>query len=149
MPFDLGDHTAHPVPRPGLVTETGVEPDDVIWWTTDGTLEQMGDVLLQNRIRLEADGLEVAFSFQERIKIRDGEGGVGAEIASQFNEPRWLLPHCRHCIASKDRHSSHGLALQRAFRVPRLEASVPDVKAAQEVRQTVTIHVFRLVSTKC
>jgi len=40
----------------------------------------MGDTILENGVRLKADGVEEVFGFQKLIDARCGEGGVPSEI---------------------------------------------------------------------
>ena len=42
----------------------------MVWRPPDGTGEKMGDVLLKNHIRLEPNGVGVAFGFEEFIDVR-------------------------------------------------------------------------------
>ena len=75
MPFDLGNDTAFLVPRSGLIAEAGVIAPDMIGWTSDWARQQMGNTLLENRVRLEADGVEEALSFQELVNVRYAMAG--------------------------------------------------------------------------
>ena len=43
---------------------------------TDGAFEQMGDVSLEDRVGLEADGVLVALGFQVVVEIGQGKGGI-------------------------------------------------------------------------
>jgi hypothetical protein len=60
MPFYLGDHPPLPAPRSGLIAEASMEPLDVLRRTADRAFEQVGNVTLEDRVGLEADGVLVA-----------------------------------------------------------------------------------------
>ena len=47
----------------------------------------MGDTLLENGVRLEADCVEEIFSFQKIIDSRSREGGIPSEVAAQVPLP--------------------------------------------------------------
>lgn len=79
MPFDLGHLPAFPAPQSCPIAEAGVEPPNIAGWPTDRALEKAGDMALENRGRLEADGVFVALGLQEVIEIRKREGGIALE----------------------------------------------------------------------
>ena len=43
----------------------------------------MGDTLLENGVRLEADGVEEIFGFQKSVDTRCRKGGIPSEVAVQ------------------------------------------------------------------
>jgi hypothetical protein len=55
MPFDFGDHPARLGPASRLIGEIGVEPSDLARRSSDRTLEQMPDPVLENLIGWNAD----------------------------------------------------------------------------------------------
>ena len=83
MPFDLGNDTAFLVPRSGLIAEVGVIAPYMVRRTANGAGQQMGNALLKNSIRFEADGVEETFCFQERVDVRCGKGGIPSEVTTQ------------------------------------------------------------------
>ncbi len=83
MPLDLGHDPAGLATGCRLVAEAGVKDSDVVRRPSDGPGQQMCDLLLQDRVGRQADGLGVAFGFQERVDLRLGESGIRAEIAAQ------------------------------------------------------------------
>ena len=64
MPFNLGNDAAFLVPRSGLIAEAGVITSYPVRRTANGVGQQMGDILLKNCVRFEADGIKEIFSFQ-------------------------------------------------------------------------------------
>ncbi len=72
MPFDLGDDTAFLVPRSGLIAEAGVKTPYMVRRTANGARQQMGDALLENLVRLEADGVQETLTFQKLIEAFEG-----------------------------------------------------------------------------
>ncbi len=70
MPFDLGNDTAFLAPRSGLIAEAGVIAPHMIRRTANGARQQMGDALLDNRVRFETDGVKETLTFQKLIDIR-------------------------------------------------------------------------------
>ena len=47
----------------------------------------MGNALLENSVRLEADGVKKTFCFQELVDVRCGKGGIPSEVAAQVPFP--------------------------------------------------------------
>ena len=82
MPLDLGHDTAGLAPGRGLVSEIRVKDPDMVRWPPDGAGQQVLNLPLQDRVGRQADGVGVAFGFQEFIDLRLGEGGIGPEIAA-------------------------------------------------------------------
>jgi hypothetical protein len=87
MPFDLGNDAAFLVPRSGLIAEAGMETADMVWRTANRARQQMGDALLENLVRLEADGVQETLTFQKLINVRCSKGGIASEIAAQVPFP--------------------------------------------------------------
>jgi hypothetical protein len=83
MPFNHGDDAAFLVPRSSLIAEAGMEKADMVWRTANGARQQMGDALLENLVRLEADDVQETLVLQKLINVRCGEGGIASEIATQ------------------------------------------------------------------
>ena len=55
--------------------------------TVDGTRQQVGDALLQDRVGRETDSVEEVLGFQKLVDIRLGEGGIPSEVAAQVPFP--------------------------------------------------------------
>lgn len=83
MPFDLGNDTAFPAPRSGLIAEAGVIAPHMAGWTANGTRQKMGNTFLKNLIGFEMDDVIVILTFQKFIKVGRGESGVPSEIVAQ------------------------------------------------------------------
>ena len=60
-----------------------MEKADMVWRTANGARQQMGDALLENLVRLEADDVQETLVLQKLINVRCGEGGIASEIATQ------------------------------------------------------------------
>ncbi len=69
------------------ITEAGIGAPHMIGRTTDGTCEQVGDALLQNRVGRQTDGVRVTFRFQELVDLRLGKCGVAPEVAPTRERP--------------------------------------------------------------
>lgn len=63
MPLDLGDRAAFPAPRSSPIAEGGVEPPHMVRRTADRSIEEMGNMRLKYRVRLEADRVLVTLGF--------------------------------------------------------------------------------------
>jgi hypothetical protein len=59
-----------------------MEDPDMVRRSPDGSGQQVRDLVLQDRVGRQADGVGVAFGFQEFVDLRLGEGGIGPEIAA-------------------------------------------------------------------
>ena len=53
-------------------------------WPTDRAFEQMGDMALKHRVRLEADGVIVTLSLKEVIETGQREGGITPEVPPRY-----------------------------------------------------------------
>ena len=87
MPFHLGNNTALLIPRSGLIAEAGVIAPLMVRRTANGSGQQMSDTFLKNSVRLEADGVEKTFYFQELVDVRYGKGGIPSEVTTQVPFP--------------------------------------------------------------
>ncbi len=47
----------------------------------------MGDTILENGVRLKADGVEKTFGFQKFVDTRCRKGGIPSEVAAQVPFP--------------------------------------------------------------
>ena len=59
----------------------------MVRWTANGTRQKMGDTFVKNLIGFKTDDVFVILSFQEFIKVRQGEGGIPPEVATQVPFP--------------------------------------------------------------
>ncbi len=87
MPFDLGDDPPGLVPGSGLIAEACKVTPHVVRRPADGALEQMADAVLQHLVGGKADGVLEALGLQELVDFGRGEGGIGAEVASDRPVP--------------------------------------------------------------
>ena len=75
----------------------------------------MGDTLLKNSVRLEADGVEEVLGFQKLVDVRGGEGGIPSEIQPYLpplvaNDNR--LQHAIPVIGAVDIAGAQGASFQ-------------------------------------
>ena len=70
MPFNLGNDAAFLVPRSGLITKAGIITPHMVRRTAYGAGQEMGNALLENSVRFEADGVEESLTFQELVDVR-------------------------------------------------------------------------------
>ena len=83
VPFDLGDDAAFLVPGRRLILEVLVEALDLGQRRPpDRARQPMRDLLAQDVVRRQPDGLEEPGFFQSLIDLGDRVGGVGPEEAS-------------------------------------------------------------------
>ena len=59
MPFDFANNPAGPVPWSRLILEVIIDPQHMVWQTTNQAFEQMGNLALQNTDGFQTDGVEV------------------------------------------------------------------------------------------
>ena len=80
VPFDLGDHSARLVPGRRLILEVLEEPFDLGQGRPPhGPFQPMRDLLAQDVVRRQPDGVEEPGFFQPLIDRRDRVGGIGPE----------------------------------------------------------------------
>src|SRR5262249_31817370 len=80
MPLDLGNHPARLAPASRLIGEIGMEPTHLVRWSSDRTLEQIADPVLEDPVGRQADRIFDPLGFQELVDLRHGERCVSAEI---------------------------------------------------------------------
>jgi hypothetical protein len=61
-----------------------MEDSDMVRRSPNGSGKQVRNLLLQDRVGRQANGIGVAFGFQKFVDPRLGEGGIGPEIAAQL-----------------------------------------------------------------
>ena len=64
MPLDLGHDTSGFLPGRRLLAEGGMKDPDMVRRSPDGAGQKVRDLLLQDRVGRQADGVGVAFGFQ-------------------------------------------------------------------------------------
>ncbi len=81
MPLDLGNHPARRLaPACGLIAEAGMTPAHMVRGSSDRTLEQIADPVLEDPVGRQADRIFDPLGFQELVDLRHGERCVSAEI---------------------------------------------------------------------
>lgn len=99
MPLDLRDDTARLVPTLRLILEVHVEAD-MLGRATDWAPQPMLDLLLQDGVGGQPDGVEVPRCLQQLVEVGQREGGIGAEelqhsAASPTPARPYLARRCR------------------------------------------------------
>src|SRR4051812_49194673 len=87
MPFHLGHDVARPVPALRLVAEAGIVALYLERWSPDRALQQMSDLVLQDRVGRQADRVAGTLGFEEFVNLGIGEGGVTPEIQMLHDAP--------------------------------------------------------------
>ena len=72
----------------------------MIWWAADGARQQVGDVLLKDRVGLETDRVLVALGLDKLIDVRCGERGIASEVAAQVAFPVTLNDRLQNAAPS-------------------------------------------------
>jgi len=79
VPLDLGDHAACVLPRLRLTAKAVVKDLGLVGRATHGAGEQVLHFPFQHGVGLDADGVPVAFVFQEPHQLRQREGRIPPE----------------------------------------------------------------------
>src|SRR5947208_5023819 len=82
MPFGLRDDAARTAPTLRLVAEARVEASDVVRWAPDGAREERRDLRLKHLIGGQANRVLEALGLQVLVHIREREGCITAQQAS-------------------------------------------------------------------
>src|SRR5262245_48270413 len=80
MPLELGNHPARLAPASGLIAEARMTPAHMVRGSSDRTLEQIADPVLEDPVGRQADRIFDPLGFQELVDLRHGERCVSAEI---------------------------------------------------------------------
>src|SRR5215470_5092930 len=80
MPLNLGNHPARLAPACGLIAEARMTPAHTVRGSSDRTLEQIADAVLEDPVGRQADRIFDLLGFQELVDLRHGERCVSAEI---------------------------------------------------------------------
>ncbi len=93
----------HPLGGPRQVGHDEADPRTKLAWmpigrTADGTRQQMGDALLQDRVSRETDGVDVTFRFQiSGLAKRPGSSGEYSGAIALDNWPKNQLLVFERC----------------------------------------------------
>ena len=79
MPLDLCHDAARSVPRLRLVLEAVVEPLGLHRRSAHRARQQVVDLVLQDGIGLEPDGVSVALGFEQFVQLGGGESRVATK----------------------------------------------------------------------
>jgi len=91
MPFDLGDDPARLAPAFCLIGEVGIMAFHLGRWPSPSALEKVSYPSLQNLVGAKPDGIAEIIGFQIVEQLRDGEGGVSAQIFAPQTRPAVTL----------------------------------------------------------
>ena len=79
MSFNLGHHSTRPVPGRRLIGETGEGDDGFLRRSPDGTLQQVGNRILQNVVGRQPDGVLISLLFEIFVKLRFRESRISTK----------------------------------------------------------------------
>ena len=79
MPLDLGNHPARLAPASGLIAEARMTLAHIVRGSSDRTLEQIADPVLEDPVGRQADRIFDPLGFQELVDLRHGERCVSAD----------------------------------------------------------------------
>src|SRR5262249_27124636 len=79
MPFDLRNHWARLGPASRLIAEARMTPAHIVRGSSDRTLEQIADPVLEDPVGRQADRIFDPLGFQELVDLRHGERCVSAD----------------------------------------------------------------------
>src|SRR3954462_9747148 len=68
------------VPALRLIAETGVIASYLVRGSPDGALQQMPDLVLQDRVGRKPDRVAGTLGFEQLVDLRTGKSGVTSEI---------------------------------------------------------------------
>ena len=79
MPLDLGNQPARLAPASGLIAEARMTLAHIVRGSSDRTLEQIADPVLEDPVGRQADRIFDPLGFQELVDLRHGERCVSAD----------------------------------------------------------------------
>src|SRR6476660_1827160 len=80
MPLDFGHDMARLVPSLRLIAETGVVTPYLVRWSSDWSLQQMSDLILQDLVGRKPDRVAGTLGFKKFVDLGIGEGRIASEI---------------------------------------------------------------------
>src|SRR3954468_22779930 len=87
MPLDLGHHVARLVPALRLIAEAGVIAPYLVRRSSDRSLQQMSDLILQDLVGRKPDRVACTLGFKKLVDLRIGKGCVTPEIQMLYDAP--------------------------------------------------------------
>src|SRR6478735_11860478 len=87
MPLDFGHDMARLVPALRLIAEAGVVTPYLVRWSSDWSLQQMSDLVLQDLIGRKPDRVAGTLGFKKLVDLGIGESGVASKIQILHNAP--------------------------------------------------------------
>src|SRR3954453_6302427 len=85
MPFDLGHDMARPVPALCLIAEAGVVTPYLVRWSSDRSLQQISDLILQDLVGRQPDRVAGTLGFKKLVDLRIGKSCITSEIQMLHN----------------------------------------------------------------
>src|SRR4051794_12809739 len=82
MPLDLGHDVARLVPALRLIAEAGVIAPYLVRWSPDRSLQQISDLILQDRVGWQADRVAGTLGFKKLVDL-----GIEGCVASKIQMP--------------------------------------------------------------
>src|SRR3954468_2231600 len=87
MPLDLGHHVARLVPALRLIAEAGVIAPYLVRRSSDRSLQQISDLILQDLVGRKPDRVACTLGFEELVDLRISEGCIASKIQMLHNAP--------------------------------------------------------------
>src|SRR5215218_8450502 len=97
MPLDLGHDVARLVPALCLIAEAGVIAPYLVGWSPDRSLQQISDLVLQDRIGRKPDRVAGTLGFKKLVDLGIGDGCVASEIQMLRDSPVTRYHRLQHC----------------------------------------------------
>src|SRR4051794_40441513 len=85
MPFHLGHDVARPVPALRLIAEAGVVTPYLVRGSSDWSLQQISDPVLQDLIGRQADRVAGTLGLEQLVYLGIGEGSIAPEIQMLYD----------------------------------------------------------------
>src|SRR6476620_4270371 len=80
MPLDFGHDMARLVRALRLIAEAGVVTPYLVRWSSDWSLQQMSDLILQDLVGRKPDRVAGTLGFKKFVDLGIGEGRIASEI---------------------------------------------------------------------
>src|SRR3954468_406414 len=87
MPLDLGHHVARLVPALRLIAEAGVIAPYLVGWSSDWSLQQISDLILQDLVGRKPDRVACTLGFKTLVDLGIREGCVAPKIQMLHDAP--------------------------------------------------------------
>src|SRR3954451_4604771 len=97
MPLDFGHDVARLVPALRLIAEAGVITSYLLRWSPDRSVQQMSNLVLQDRIGRKPDRVAGTLGFKKLVDLRIGKSCVTSKIQMLRDAPVTRYHRLQHC----------------------------------------------------